>query len=369
MIRSAVTLIELLIVLAILAILLALGLAGVQKVRAAAARASCQNNFKQIGLGLLNYQSTHGKLPAHAFEFPKNPRPGNPFGDQRLGFSALAMIAEHIEQENIARLVNRSLSVVDPVNMAPPAPGATNPAGLTPVKMLICPATPNGLELANYDAIFGSYPGFPATGHRYARTDYWPITGFDPNLLDNRRCGNRLKTPMTSAENSGALAPKDKSPHDGHRLERITDGTSQTLFFTEIAGRGLSLTIGRRTIMSVPEHVMGFASVAPVPLAPFGFDLTLGDSLLYARGSWADPLGATYLRGYDTDSSGRAVDASLGCRMMNVTNHAAPFSFHPGGVNTLKCDGSVAFVAESIDPAILIASITRSGAEVIVWGD
>ena len=94
--RAGFTLIELLVVIAIIAILIALLVPAVQKVREASMRAHCQNNLKQIALGLHSYHDANKQLPPGSVDGPFG---GDAWAHDRSNW--LHFILPHVEQADI----------------------------------------------------------------------------------------------------------------------------------------------------------------------------------------------------------------------------------------------------------------------------
>ena len=296
--QRAFTLIELLVVIAIIAILIGLLLPAVQKVREAAARMSCSNNLKQIGLSLHSYHDANNSLPPWGFDFSVAPA-GNPYGGQTQGHSAFGLILPYIEQDNIYKLSRLDRSVIDPLNLPPPI--GTDIAGQATIKVYLCPSAPT--RIVDYGPYFAQ-AGLPVTTLPLGALDYAIVRGTTGTFRS--QC-----TPLTVSlpDENGAMGVKGAMTGTTLTMGKITlqgipDGTSNTLGVAETAGRHQLYAKGKPITPSGPGQV--------------GWTL---------NAAWADYNTKITVAGYSTDGLVR----QGGCCVVNCSNNSEIYSFHTGG--------------------------------------
>ncbi|MDB5307616.1 MAG: putative major pilin subunit [Gemmataceae bacterium] len=162
--RRAFTLIELLVVIAIIAILIGLLLPAVQKVREAAARATCSNNLKQIGLGTHGYENARGVIPG-AWVDDRSPYPNR--DDATVWFALLP----YVEQTALYQQGTQSNPVVAGNGFKDQSPYYTVAA--VNLKVYTCPSD-------------GSSP----TGNDTRTSSLYPLVGGSGNYANSSYAAN-----------------------------------------------------------------------------------------------------------------------------------------------------------------------------------
>jgi prepilin-type N-terminal cleavage/methylation domain-containing protein/prepilin-type processing-associated H-X9-DG protein len=306
--RPAFTLIELLVVIAIIAVLIGLLLPAVQKVREAAARASCQNNLKQLGLAQHNHEGTYGYFAVNT-------------DDYRSLFTELLPF---VEQENLFRQYR----------LGEPYDSAHNrQVALTSVKTFLCPSVPSPERKVGQKDVSDALMPEDHPRCDYAACDEVKDDFAGTGLVDD-----------VSIDRPGLLVErKDPTARAAATHAFCTDGLSNTLLLVEGAGKTERWVLGYRLPQPGPAGV--------VEQEP-------------GEWNWAHASGGFGLEGTipgDPFVDGGGQPGSVAINGVNSETYA----FHPGGANVLFADGSVQFLKQSIPIRVYARMVTANAGEVI----
>jgi prepilin-type N-terminal cleavage/methylation domain-containing protein len=244
--RHAFTLIELLVVIAVIAVLIGLLLPAVQKAREAAARASCQNNLKQLGLAVHNYHAANGALPSgNTNSAPFSVTSGGQALSGTVFTSLLFDLLPFVEQDGLyqAGLANY------------PTASATH------LKVFTCPADPHPSSafMGGISHVGGGFVSvaIPAAGGNYAgNVQCFPLRGATLSQVFQEGTSNTVMLSERLQKCGGFLSlwPVASEYIPARPFPFGTGQSSTTCHGILSAGHPTSLLVG-----------MGDGSVRPVP--------------------------------------------------------------------------------------------------------
>ena len=328
--RTAFTLVELLVVIAIIGILIALLLPAVQAARSSARRVSCQNNLKQLGLALHNYESTYRAFP---------PSTVTDSGASSQPWSGQAMILPYLEGDNVYSLINFNFGYHNSVNQTAFPP---NGVAALRVPVLLCPADPKDQARLN------TTTGLP---------EHYPLCyTMNVGLY-------RIYDPVNRRDGGAAFGPNKPNA-----AAAFTDGLSNTLALAEVKA------------FNPRFHDSSLPATPPAsPTAVSGS--VSGGAWSAANGHTEWVCGRAIHAGFTTTftpntvvphlQSGQTFDIDVSSMRegQNLTDTTygviTSRSYHPGGVNVALMDGSVRFINSAISLTIWRSLGTRSGGEAI----
>ena len=315
--RTAFTLVELLVVVAIIGVLIGLLLPAVQAARESARRMSCQNNLKQLGLGMHNFST------ARKERFP----PGRIQISGNSTTSWSGFFLDFMEQSEISATMD---DVADP-NVALDSrfylkedfkDVVNRNAVTTKISAYLCPSVSRQHASRSNGRITQS-----GDFENMACIDYSGNAGVNPNepqfrMPDGSQYGYENGVLLTYSS-TGFSEPT--SIDGGVQFRQITDGLSKTLLVFEASGIGLDGT------------------------SP--------------RGVWASGLNSNNV-GHDNSTPAMINPDDPEDVWLDGPN-IPMFSDHPGGVNVLLCDGSVHFLSQTAEKAVVCGLASRNVGEAV----
>ena len=346
--RPGFTLIEALVVITIISILVALLLPAVQAAREAARRIQCVSNLKQIGLGLHNYHQAVGSFPLATAVAYSSVGVKTDWGT----WSGQAMMLPYLDQTPIFNAVNFSWTCWYGAGQQ-----INGTVFNTKINLFLCPSD-----------------GLAASG---SINEGMVSLGF----FGESNINNYLGSLGTTTNPNGPASTGVFAHSMSYGIESITDGTSNTLAFSEGLVSGTSA--GEKWRDGV---AMGASSIlGPGVLdANANIPAVLADLQTCNQVFAAVPTSAINNRGYRWGSGSPGVTffntivppnsseypwggCRFSCRSCGIEygQYENASSMHAGGVNALMADGSVRFVTDAIAMAVWWSLGTRSGGEVI----